>query len=93
MSEELIELKTRVGDINRTVGEMKALMALRDTNVNDLKAKVDEIYDFLIGSTDSNKPSLMLRMDRLEQDRENKKWIWAAVGGLAINAIWEWLKK
>jgi hypothetical protein len=93
MSEELIELKTRIGDINKTVGEMKALMALRDTNATDLKAKVDLIYEFLIGSTDSNKPSLMLRMDRLEQTNEARKWVWVTVAGLVINAAWSWLKK
>jgi hypothetical protein len=93
MSEELTELKTRIGDIDKTVTEVKALISMRESKSEELRKKVDEIYDFLIGSTDSEKPSMMVRMDRLEQTDRERKWVWATVAALMVNAGWEWLKK
>ena len=92
MSEELADLKVRVGDIHKSLTEVKTIISMRDTKAEELAKKVDEIYDFLIGSTDAFKPSINMRMDRLEQIHESTKWIWMAVGGLVINAAWAWLK-
>ena len=93
MSEELVELKTRIGDIDKSLLEVKGLVSMRDTRWEELHKKVDGIYEFLIGSTDTSRPSMMMRLDRLEQVRDNFKWVLVAVGGLVINAAWDWLKK
>lgn len=91
--EEMSELKMRVGDMDKTLTEVKTLVAMRDSKWEELGKKVDEIYDFLIGSTDAYKPSMNTRLDRLEQVRDNFKWVLVAVGGLVINAAYEWIKK
>jgi len=62
-----MELKTRVGDINKTVGEMKELMARREDRANDLYVKVDKILQCLIGDGSLDKPSVITRLDRVEQ--------------------------
>lgn len=92
MKEEFDTLNVRVTDIDKSLGEVKALMASRDSKSETLYKKVDEIYECLIGSTEPAKPSVMMRIDRLEQLRENTKWVWVAVGGLMLNAAWEWLR-
>lgn len=92
MKEEFDILNMRVSDIDKSLSEVRSLMSLRESKSDSLYKKVDEIYDCLIGSVEPNKPSVMTRIDRLEQVRENAKWIWVAVGGLLLNAAWEWLK-
>ena len=92
MSEEMIELKTRVGDINKTVGEMKALMDLRESRATDLYNKVDKIYDCLIGDGNMEKPSVIVRLDRVEQIMLIFKWVSAAVVLLIIDAIFQFLR-
>ena len=67
MTEEMAELKTRIGDINKTVGEMEKLMALRESRAGDLCEKVDKILQCLIEDGSMNKPSVIVRLDRVEQ--------------------------
>jgi hypothetical protein len=71
---------------------VESLIAMRNTKQDELHKKVDEIYDFLIGSTDAFKPSMNMRLDRLEQIHNFTMFIWVAVIGLVINAAWAWLK-
>lgn len=92
MTEELNELKMRVGDIDKTLVEVKALMAMRESRAEGLYAKVDKIYDCLIGNGEPDKPSVILRLDRVEQILLAVKWVCAAVILLIVNAIFEYLK-
>lgn len=92
MSEGIDELRSRVGDINKTVGEMKDLMARREDRAMDLYEKVDKIYDLLIGDGNMEKPSIVVRLDRVEQIMAVVKWACAAVVLLIINAIFEHLR-
>ena len=92
MSEGIDELRSRVGDINKTVGEMKDLMARREDRAMGLYEKVDKIYDLLIGDGNMEKPSIVVRLDRVEQIMAVVKWACAAVVLLIINAIFEHLR-
>lgn len=86
------EMHVRVTDIDKTLVEVKALMAMRESRAVTLYQKVDQIFECLIGSVEPTKPSVITRLDRLEQIRENNKIIWVIVTGLVINAAWAWLK-
>lgn len=59
------------------------------SQLKDLHAKFDL---FLHGNFD--KPGLMIRMDRLEQDVDRRKWhlgiIYTALVGVAVKFIQEW---
>jgi len=87
-----MELKVRVGDIDKSLGEVKTLMAMRESRSKDLHEKVDAIYDCLIGNGDATHPSVITRLDRVEQILSILKWVSVAVGGLLINAIFEKMK-
>jgi hypothetical protein len=92
MTEEMNELKTRVTDINKTVGEMRELMGRREDKAKDLYEKVDKIYSLLIGDGSTDQPSIVVRLDRVEQIMAVVKWACAAVVLLIINAIFERVK-
>lgn len=56
--------------------------------------KIDQMYDFLIGSNEF--PGLLTRVDRLEQLEEARKMhrgiLYAATGGLIAERLWDWIK-
>lgn len=63
--------------------------------LHDIKKKVDDIHGFIFGN--SNQPnSVNVRLDRLEQKQENRKWaigiISTVVGGLGLDRLVQWLK-
>ena len=89
---EISELRTRITDIDKSVGEIRALIALRESKALDLYKKVDAIHDCLIGTGDSNNPSVIVRLDRVEQIMDMARWFAILIGGLVINAIFQAFK-
>ena len=82
----------RIGDVDKTVTEVKALIAMRDTRSQDMKETLDQIRACLIGTGDPEKPSVINRIDRLEQTNENQKVVYGSIILLMVNATWNWLK-
>lgn len=73
-----------------------------DDMLVDLKSKVDQIYDILIGKGSPDVPGLVVRVDRLEQtesyrQRKNERaWqsrlaLWGAVITLIIERAYHYL--
>lgn len=86
------KLRTRVEDLNKTVGEMKTLISMRESKTDDLHEKVAKIYSCLIGDGDTEKPSVIVRLDRVEQIVSIVKWVCGTVVLLVVNAIFERFK-
>lgn len=92
-------LKIRVSDIEKSFSEVQRIIAMRE-EVSIMREersrltgeKVDKLYDVLIGDGTKDKPSVVVRVDRLEQSEESRKWLWVGMGTLLLNAAWEWLK-
>lgn len=92
MYEELEELRVRVTDIEKTYQEINLLVSMREERSKDIHSKVDMIYNLLIGDGQLTKPSIVTRIDRIEQSEATRKWLWAGMIGLLFNAVWEWIK-
>ena len=89
-------IRTRITDIEKTYGEIKAILDLRIYNLEDRATKTHEkisvIYAALLGDVENKELGILLRVDRLEQSEKHRKWIWVGIAGLLFNAIWEWIK-
>lgn len=79
--DEITEIKLQLG---RVVSHMESERDSR-TIANE---KISDIHGFLFGST-SHPVSVSLRLDRLEQIQENRKWFMRAIGTGVIGLIIE----
>jgi len=85
----------KLDDISDQMGRFVSYMESEQRSREEMNRKVSAIHEFLFGSSQQSRP-INLRLDRLEQIQENRKWLMRAMGtsviGLAIERIVSYLK-